>query len=430
MRGTMISSRRAMSALIAILMGGVIAAAGPASAQTAQPAAAPPAPQSITTVAGDGMVGSGGDGGPAISAQLHHPTGMAEDLAGSLYIADSRNNKVRKVVDPSKITEDVISTIAGSGRRGFGGNGGPALQAELSDPTGLAIDGAGDVFIADTGNNQVREVLTSGLIKPVAGTSRCSRDVDNGVQAVRASLCGPTGLAMIGQQLYISDTGHNEVRVVNANGIISNFLGGNRARSGRDNGRRPDNNGEKGQTTLESPTGLAVDALRDVFVADTGNDRVLKVSPSHGVTTVASGRRNGNRGQARAQWSQAGLLQPTGLALDETDGLFIADTGGNRIWELTGSGSLMPFAGRGRAAFSGDGGPALRANLSHPTGVVADSSAVYFADTGNERVRGVFSGPPPVLPESSFPVFLLLSALAVAGGGVVWGARRRRHRVS
>ncbi len=233
------------------------------------------APLTITTIAGDGQAGPFGDGVPAVQAELHNPGGVAEDLAGDLYIADRANNRIREVVNPTANQTDLISTVAGSGKRGFKGDDGPAARASLNGPSAVAVDSAGDLFIADTGNNRVREVLASGDIITVAGDGSCSRLVPpgNGLPAVRSSLCSPAGVAVAGSTLYISDTGHSEVRVVNRSGIIRDLAGTGRFGYSGDGGKAT-------RARLGLPAGLAVTANHDVVIADPGDGVVREVLPS------------------------------------------------------------------------------------------------------------------------------------------------------
>jgi hypothetical protein len=394
-------------------------------------------PHSITTIAGDGTRGSAGDGGLAVNAQLDDPTGLALDVAGTLYIADGRSNKVRRVVNPITIQQDTISTFAGDGSKGFSGDGGFASAAELDTPSGVAADHLGDVFIADTGNNRVREVLPDGHIRTVAGNGSChtkpisddreqARRVSqgNGGPAPQASLCDPTGLAVHGDNLYVADTGHNEVRVIDAAGVINAFAGDG----------RPGYSGDGGQATgarLDFPTGLAVNAIGDVFIADTANDVVREVLPSGTIRTFAGQGKSKDKdkgARVKDETLRAGrdrLRAPTGLAVDQLGDLFIADTGNNRLRQVDSSGTVSTFAGTGRRGFSGDGGLATNATLAFPTGTVAvDSTTVLFSDTGNQRVRGVFNGPPPVLPESMWAILFPLGAVALVGFGVLRFRRR------
>lgn len=366
------------------------------------------AAHSIATIAGDGTVGAIGDGGVAVNAELHSPSGLATDLLGNLYVADMENNKVRKVLSPTVQGSDLISTFAGNGKRGFKGDKGPALVAELNDPSGLAIDSSGDVFIADTGNNRIREVNASGVITTLAGTGHCSDRSGDGGPATAASLCAPAGVAVDGPNVYISDTGRNEVRVVNGKGVISAFAG-----SGMNRGER-----------LDSPAGLAVDALHDVFIADTGHDRVLKVSLSGVVSVIAGDRGDGNKAAATHRLTE--LRHPTGVAVDPTGVVYISDTYDNRLVDVGPGGAVTVFAGTGSDGFAGDGGPATSARLDHPTGVAVGGTAVFFADSANQRIRGVFVGPPPVLPEAPRALLLMIGGVAVGGATLLLARRRRR----
>jgi hypothetical protein len=391
--------------------------------------------QTITTIAGNGMAGSGGDGGPAVSAELNRPNGVAIDLAGDLYISDGASNTVRKVVSPTSLNTDIITTIAGDGSN------------KLNRPAGVAVNNAGDVFIADSGNNRVREVFPSGTIETFAGNGLCGRRVPigNGLPATKASLCGPTGVAVDGNKVYISDTGHAQVRVVGPNGIIQGFAGklpGGKQKSATDPPKATN-------TKLGAPTGLAVDSAHDVFIADTADCVIREVRPDGKIRTAAGtgkcgrgGNGNGNGEALTAAPGRSGassggpratkteLNRPTGVGVDAIGNLFIADTLNNLIRKVNGNGVISTVAGTGRRGFSGDGGLATSAELALPTGSLAISgSTVYFSDTANSRVRGVFMGPPPVLPETQWAVALPLVAVFLIGG-IFLVRRLRRTRAS
>jgi sugar lactone lactonase YvrE len=399
--------------------------------------------QSITTIAGNGMPGSSGNGGPAVSAQLNRPNGVAIDLTGALYISDGANNTVRKVVNPTSLNTDIITAFAGTGERGFLGDNGPATSAELNRPAGVAVDHAGDVFTADSGNNRVREVLPSGTIKTFAGNGLCGRRVPigNGLQATRASLCAPTGVAVDGDKVYISDTGHAQVRVVGAAGIIQAFTG--RVPGNQKSATDPP---KATKTKLGMPTGLAVDSAHDVIIADTSDCVIREVQPDGKIRTVAGtgkcgngGKGNGKSGESLtaasdratapssgAQATKTELNRPTGVGVDAMGDIYIADTLNNLVREVKPSGVISTVAGTGSFGFSGDGGLATKAELASPTGSLAISgSAIYFSDTANARVRGVFTGPPPVLPETQWAIALPLAALILVAGAVLLRHRRR-----
>jgi sugar lactone lactonase YvrE len=388
---------------------------------------------SITTIAGTGATGYTGDGGLAVNAKLNIPTGIAEDTAGSLYFSDTNNNAVRKIVSPTRLNHDTITTIAGNGTAGFSGDGGPATSAQLNRPTGTAVDSSGNVYISDTGNNRVRKIALNGTITTLAGSGRCTSKDDpgstpmalpgDGGPATQASLCSPTGVAVDQSgNVYIADTNHNAVRIVSNAGIITTFAGYGKAGSSGDGGKAT-------KATLNSPTGVAVDGVKNVYIADTGNNKVRKVNTSGIISTFAGTGVQGYGGDGGAATS-AQMNQPTGLGVDPTGTVYISDTGNQRVRRVAGS-TISTYGGNGTKGFSGDGGAASSAMLNTPTGAVAaDGSAVYFSDTGNQRVRGIFpSSPPPVLPETALAVGLPIAGV-LAGGVTIAFMRRRRVRPS
>ena len=239
----------------------------------------------ISTVAGDGMRGYGGDGGAATAAQLFAPRGVALDGAGNLYIADTFNQRIRKVD-----AAGVISTVAGDGTRGYGGDGGPAVDAQLNTPYGLALDGAGNLYIADLFNHRIRKVDTAGMISTVAGDGTRGSGGD-GDPATSAQLNFPRGVAPDGAgNLYIADDLNHRIRKVDAAGVISTVAGsGNgRLRRGRlRRGRRPGCGG----ATEHPPPAWRWTGSGNLYIADTNNHRIRKVDPAGVISTVA-GRRD------------------------------------------------------------------------------------------------------------------------------------------
>jgi sugar lactone lactonase YvrE len=399
-----------------VLVGGSALFAGIASAAVVP---------SITTVAGTGTKGDAGDGGPAVTAELNFPAGVTEDAVGTIYIADTGNNRVRKVAQPTTIHQDIISTIAGTGRSGFSGDEGMATSARLSAPSGLAVDSQGDVFIADTGNNRIRMVDTQGTITTFAGTGACGNRalLGNGGAATSASLCRPTGVALDHHSgdLLIADSGHNMVREVLTTGKIVAFAGTGRRGSAGD--------GQPAVSALlASPTGVATSAAGAVYIADNGNNKIRVVGTDGFIRTFAGTGKPGFSGDGGAA-SGAQLKSPTGLGMDPSGDVFITDTGNHRIRKVDTAHLISTYAGAGHPAFSGDGGPATAAQLKFPTGdLAADGSAVYFADTFNQRLRGIFTEPAPVLPESALAIALPLSAAVLIVGGWFVLRRVQRHK--
>jgi len=322
-----------------------------------------------------GAVGSGaytGDGQPALQTALSTPVEVKLDAAGDLYISETR--RVRCVTAATGI----INTVAGNGTFGFGGDGGSALMAVLNTPTGVAFNN-GTLYIGDTSNQRVRAVV-AGTISTVAGNGTPSYAGD-GLPAAGASLDGPTGLAFDPSgNLYIADTQNNRVRIVNPAGVIATFAG-NSTSSGF---------GAEGDpatlTPLNAPQGVAADPTGDVYIADTAHNRVIMVDPAGNIHTVAG---TGTAGDATGGSTSLGeLYNPSGLAMDAAGNLFIADTQNHRIQMLAPGGTVSTIAGTGTSGFSGDGGAAAGAQLSYPSAVAVDAGEnIYIADSGNNCVR-------------------------------------------
>jgi uncharacterized protein (TIGR03437 family) len=349
----------------------------------------------ITTVAGTGIFKYGGDGNAATSASLNFPRGVTVDAGGNVYIADTDSHRIRRVAP-----NGIITTVAGNGIRGFSGDGGPATQAQLNFPTGVAVDGAGNLYIADHDNNLVRKVSALGVISTVAGNGMYGFAGDAG-PATEAAFFGPEGVAVDGNgNLLIADSGNHRIRRVNSSGVIATVAGnGNPGFSG--------DQGPALSASLNEPSAVVVDAGGNLFVADSGNFRVRRVSSGGFITTVAGTGNVGFAGDGGSAVN-AELSVPLGLAVDASGNLYIADTLYNaRIRRVSPSGIITAVAGKvfgGDPPFSGDGGPAIEATLANPWGVAVDAAGnVYIADTLNDRIRKVsvtapvFVANPPAL---------------------------------
>ncbi len=329
----------------------------------------------IRTVAGTGTGGFSGDGGLAISAQLLNPHDAAADAAGNLYVADSFNNRIRKVDAAGGIV-----TVAGSGESGYGGDGGPAIQAQFAQPVGVALDAAGNLYIADWGNNRVRKVDAAGNISTVAGTGESGYGGDGG-PAIQAQLSRPYGAAAdAAGNLYIADWGNNRIRKVDAAGNISTVAGtGESGYSG--------DGGPAAQAQLAQPYGLTADAAGNLYIADSFNNRIRKVDAAGVISTVAGSGEPGYGGDGGPA-IQAQLAGPVGAALDSAGNLYIADGNNQRIRKVDAAGVISTVAGNGESGYGGDGGAALRAQLAQPRGLAADAAGnLYAADSGNHRIR-------------------------------------------
>ena len=333
----------------------------------------------ISTVAGTGMSGFGGDSSAATSAMLQSPEGVVLDSAGNLYIADTFNRRIRKV----DATTGVISTVAGTGTEGFGGDGGAAASAPLSFPEGVALDSSGNLYIADYGNHRIRKVdASTGNISTVAGMTFSG----DGGAATSATLGSPQGIALDSAgNLYIADDIDNRIRKVDAStGIISTVAGAGMFGFGGDGGAAA-------SATLNSPEGVALDGSGNLYIADYGNHRIRKVDASTGIiSTVAGTGTRGSGGDGGAATS-AMLNSPSGVALDSSGNLYIAEYWGSRIRRVDAStGIISTVAGTGSWGFSGDGGAATSATLKSPRGVALDNSGnLYIADAFDNRIRKV-----------------------------------------
>jgi len=340
---------------------------------------APAWAQTIATAAGNGTGAFAGDGAAANLASIRFPAGAAVDSAGNLYIADSANHRIRKV-DAGNAT---ITTVAGNGTMGFGGDGAAATAASLSFPAAIAVDAAGNLYIADTGNSRIRKVTPAGTISTIAGNGTLGSAGD-GAAATAASLHYPGGVAVdTNGNVYIADTYNHRVRVVAvATGVINTIAGTGTAGSAGDRGAAA-------AAQLYHPQGLALNATGTLYVADTYNHRVRSVGG--GTIDTFAGSSSGGYGGDGGAATAAQLNLPTAVAFDAGGNLYLADFGNHRIRVVPSAGGLIStFAGAGTAGYSGDGGEALAATMNLPSGVAANGTGVlYLSDSANHRVRKV-----------------------------------------
>lgn len=328
----------------------------------------------ITTVAGKGKAGFSGDGGPATNASLNGINGLAIDACGNLFITD--NNRIRKID-----TNGIITTVAGGGN----GTGNAATNASLS-PGGVEVDASGNLFIADTGNNRICKVNTNGIIATIAGGG--SHNPGDGGAATNATLNTPYDLAVdAAGSLFIADSYNYRIRQVDTNGIITTVAGKNNFGFSGDGG--PATN-----ATFSIVPRVAVDAMGNIFVVDQINNRIRKVATNGIVTTVAGGGVN-NPGDGGAA-TNATLAWPDGIAFDALGNMFIGDNQNHRVRKVDTNGIITTVAGNGSAGYSGDGGQATSAQLAYPVCVAFDSTgSLYVVDNINECIRKVvFTGLP------------------------------------
>lgn len=333
-----------------------------------------------TLVAGGNDSGYSGDGGLAAAAQLNGPDGVALDANGNVFIADTLNNVIREVVKAT----GKIYTVYGDGKQGYFGDGGAATAAEFNQPKALSFDSHGNVFIVDTGNNAIREVTAAtGKIKTVAGNAKPGFSGDGG-PATSAMLSAPSSVLVdAAGNVFISDEENSVVReVFAASGNIAT-IAGNVMKSNSGNGDLATN------VQFNDPSAVFLDNAGNLFIADRGNSVIREVLATNGrAFTVAGNNQAGYSGDGGPATS-ASLAQPLGVVADAYGNLFIADTDNHVVREVdAGSRLIRTIAGDGTPGFSGDNGPATSAQLNHPSAVWVDGNGnLYIADSWNNAIR-------------------------------------------
>ena len=370
----------------------------------------------IRTVAGDGYYHAVGDGGNATDAVLRQPSAVVLDRSGNLFIADTGTQRVRQVL-PS----GTIATLAGVGVPvwGLALEQVPAVSAGLNFPMGVAVDPQGNIFIADTDNHNVRKVSADRLVATAVGTSQGGIGPDS-LPPTQTQLRGPQGVCFDRQgTLFVVDTSNHRVLRVTSAALTENFAG---------NGI-PGNAGDGGPARaaeLNQPSACVLDSFGNLLLADTLNHRIRKVTPAGVISTVAGTGDAGFSGD-EGPAANARIQAPRGVAVDDSGDIYVADTGNHRIRQVTPDGVIHTIAGQGTPGFLGDGGPAAAALLNSPGGLFLDGSgALYFADTGNDRVRrltpGAASTSVPVAAPSTSPLaFSAANAASLLPGPVAPG---------
>jgi len=330
----------------------------------------------ITTIAGTGVAGFSGDGGPAVRAQLAWPNSLLVNADGSLDIGDTYNERIRRVAP-----NGVITTIAGNGPD-YPGDGHPAVEGFLSDPQITQVDDDGVLYIADASNNRIRRVDQDGTITTIAGTGTAGFSGDGG-PATKAQLDFPSGVAIDGDGVvFVADSDNNRIRKIDEHGTITTVAGLGRA------GYSPDGAAAT-KSELSNPVDIALGENGDLFIAEFDTNRVRRIDSAGVLTTVAGTGEEGFSGDGGPATSAA-IATPTGVSVTEDGSVYIADYGNFRVREVAKDGTISTVAGSGTAGYAGDGGPATAAQLTDVVTVTADREGnVYIADEGAHRVRKV-----------------------------------------
>jgi subtilisin family serine protease len=345
----------------------------------------------IFTVAGNGQNGNAGDGGPAISAQVGAPFGVAVDEGGNIFIADD-NGLIRKVN-----TDGIITTVAGGGNGLVAEDGKPATSSQLKLPWGVAVDSKGNIYIAEAETHRIRKVGPDGIITTVAGSGPVGNNgafSGDGGPATSARLDNPRGVAIDNNSnLFIADSGNHRIRKVGSDGIITTVVGSGPTGFGNGSGYFGDG-GPATSAGITAPSSVAVDNAGNLFVVE--GPRVRKINTQGIITTIAGGGTPSDGVGDGGPATSAYLYAPYGVAVDSGDNIFIGDDMHHRVRKVTADGIISTIAGTGETGssseggFSGDGGPATLARLNRPFGVAVDPMGnLLIADTFNLRIRKV-----------------------------------------
>lgn len=331
--------------------------------------------QKIITIAGNGSKGYSGDNGKATSAMLNNPTGMAEDNDGNIYIADQGNNMVRKVDRNSN-----ISVFAGTGKEGYSGDNGKAINSTMKWPNDVKVDAKGNVLIVDEGNNCIRKVSKTGIISTIIGNGNAGFSGDGG-PATKASLLIPTSLAIdsVGN-IFLADAGNERIRKIDKMGIIRTFAGNGIKGYSGDGGKAWD-------AQIEYVNGIAAGSENNLYFAQKDDNVIRKIDKNGIISTIAGTGKPGFSGDY-SQAINATLNNPYGITVDNENNLYVADNGNARIRKIDNKGIITTIGGNGKAGFKGENGLATYSSFNYIAFVsMSKDNNLLVADKYNNRIR-------------------------------------------
>lgn len=320
-------------------------------------------PPTVTSFAGSGVFGYAD--GPIANAQFRYPSGVAVDNAGNVYVADPFNNVVRKITSAGQVT-----TLAGTGEAGL--VNGPGTSARFDSPYGVAVDAQNNLYVVELNNHDVRKITPEGVVSTFAGTG-VSGDTDG--PGTVAQFNNPTGVAIDPNgNVYIADQGQHKIRKITPSGVVSTFAGSTVGYQ--------DGNGAAAK--FSGPYSVACDAQSNVYVADRNNLRIRKITPSGEVSTIAG---SGTMGLVEGNGTAASFKSPNGIAIDGRGNIFVADADNHRIRKITPQGAVSTFAGTVTGFADG---PAANAQFNSPHAVAIDRNGnLYVADYLNSKIRKI-----------------------------------------
>ncbi|MEW6752879.1 MAG: tandem-95 repeat protein [Candidatus Latescibacterota bacterium] len=335
--------------------------------------------RTLTTVAGSGTQGFSGEASAPTSAQLNLPAAVWGRPSGDVWVADAGNHRIRRITAAG----DTIVTVAGTGTAGFSGNGGAATSAQLHTPSGVWADSTGQVWVSDTDNHRIRRISAAGVISNLAGSGRAGfRDT---TLADSARFRFPTGICVDRSgNAYVADTGNHRVRRISATtGAVTTVAGTGEAGFSGDGERAT-------RARLSGPMAVYVDTAGNLYIADTNNHRIRRVAALDSTISTVAGTQGAGYSGDGGLATRARLAFPAGVVVGPDTAIYIADGFNHRIRRVNPAGDITTLSGDGTYGYSGDGGAANRATLASPTGLYLDrSGALYIADTANQRVRRI-----------------------------------------